>query len=70
MMIDPGHNFAHDTTEGLSGLSLQQRHNGRDGVSNHQPHDCLLNRLVKALIKETSKLRVIGPLWGEFTGDR
>ena len=39
MMIDPGHNFAHDTTEELSGLSLQWRHNGHDGVSNHQPHD-------------------------------
>ena len=25
--------------------ALQWRHNGRDGVSNHQPHDCLLNRL-------------------------
>ena len=24
-----------------------------DGVSNHQPHDCLLNRLFKAQIKET-----------------
>ena len=24
---------------------LQWRHNGRDGVSNHQPHHCLLNRL-------------------------
>ena len=24
--------------------SLQWRHNGRDSVSNHQPHDCLLNR--------------------------
>ena len=24
---------------------LQWRHNGVDGVSNHQPHDCLLNRL-------------------------
>ena len=23
--------------------SLQWRHNGRDGVSNHQPHHCLLN---------------------------
>ena len=23
--------------------TLQWRHNGRDGVSNHQPHDCLLN---------------------------
>ena len=25
--------------------TLQWRHNGRDGVSNHQHHDCLLNRL-------------------------
>ena len=25
-------------------ISLQWRHNGRDGVSNHQPHHCLLNR--------------------------
>ena len=25
-------------------LSLQWRHNGHDGVSNHQPHHCLLNR--------------------------
>ena len=24
--------------------ALQWRHNGQDGVSNHQPHDCLLNR--------------------------
>ena len=26
---------------------LQWRHNGRDGVWNHQPHDCLLNRLIR-----------------------
>ena len=44
--------------------SLQWRHNGRDGVSNHQPYDCLLNRLFRS--KKTSKLRVIG----EFTGDQ
>ena len=25
-------------------ISLPWRHNGHDGVSNHQPHDCLLNR--------------------------
>ena len=25
--------------------SLQWRQNGRDSVSNHQPHDCLLNGL-------------------------
>ena len=40
--------------------SLQWRHNGRDGVSNHQPHDCLLNRLSRHKSKKTSKRRVIG----------
>ena len=51
-------------------LSIQWCHNERDGVSNHQPHDYLLNRLFKAKIKETSKLRVSGLYVGEFTGDR
>ena len=32
--------------------TLEWRHNGRDGVSNHQPRDCLLNRLFKAQIKQ------------------
>ena len=40
--------------------SLLWRHNGRDGVSNHQPHDCLLNRLFRRGSKKTSKLRVTG----------
>ena len=35
--------------------SLQWRHNERDGISNNQPHDCLLNRLFKAQIKENIK---------------
>ena len=39
---------------------LQWRHNERDGVSNHKPPDCLLKRLLKAQIKEASKLRVTG----------
>ena len=39
--------------------SLQWRHNGRDGVSNHQPHQCLLNRLLRRS-KKTSKFRAIG----------
>ena len=38
--------------------TLQWRHNGHDGVSNHQPHDCLLNRLFRRRSKKTSKLRV------------
>ena len=28
-------------------ISLRRRHNERDGVSNHQPHDCLLKRLFR-----------------------
>ena len=39
---------------------LQWRHNERDGVSNHQPHDCLLNRLFRRKSKKASKLRVTG----------
>ena len=30
---------------------FQWRQNERDGVSNHQPHDCLLNRLFKGPVK-------------------
>ena len=41
-------------------MPLQWRHNYRDGVSNHQPHDCLLNRLFRRRSKKTSKLRVNG----------
>ena len=32
--------------------SLQWRHNGRDGVSNHQPHDCLLSRIFRRKSKK------------------
>ena len=45
---------------------------GRDNVSNHQPQDCLLNRLFRRTSKKTSKLRVTGlcagnsPVTGEF----
>ena len=40
--------------------SLKWRNNERDGISNHQPHDCLLNRLFKAQIKENFKAPVTG----------
>ena len=40
--------------------TLRWRHNDRDSVSHHQPHDCLLNRLFRRRSKETSKLRVTG----------
>ena len=57
---------------GCNNLSLQWRHNGRDSVSNHKPHDCVLNRLFRCRPKKTSKLRVTGlcagnsPVTGEF----
>ena len=48
--------------------SLQWRHNGRDIVSNHQPHDCLLNRLFRRRSKKTPKLRVTGLCAGNSPG--
>ena len=56
--------------------TLQWRQNERDVVPNHQPYDCLLNRLFRPRSKKTSKLRVTGlcegnsPLTGEFPAQR
>ena len=36
------------------------RQNECDGVSNRQPHDCLLSRLIRRRSKKTSKLHVTG----------
>ena len=72
------------TTAGWAGIKAQQnitgtlqwRHNERDGVSNHQPNDCLLNRLFRRRSKKISKLRVTGlcagnsPLTGEIPAQR
>ena len=41
-------------------LTLRWRRHGCDSVSNHLPHDCLLNRLFGRRSKKTSKLRVTG----------
>ena len=52
------------------------RHNDRNGVSNHQPHDCLLNNLFRGRSTKTSKLRVTGlcsgnsPVTGEFPAQK
>ena len=60
----------------VSGNTLQWRHNGRDGVPNDQPHNCLLNRLFRLRSKQTSKLRVTGlfagnsPVTGEFLAQK
>ena len=40
--------------------TLLWRLNWRDGVSNHQPHHCLLSRLYRHRSEETSKPRVTG----------
>ena len=56
-----------------SGYALRWRHNGLDGVSNHQPHHCLLSRIFGHRSKKTSKPRVTGlcarnsPGTGEFS---
>ena len=39
---------------------LQWCHNGGNSISNHQPHDCLLNGLFRRRSKKTWKLRVTG----------
>ena len=51
-------------------LTLAWRHNERDSVSNHQPHDCLLNRLFRRRWKKNIKAPRHWPLCGEFSGDR
>ena len=48
--------------------TLRWHHNGRDSVSNHQPHDRLLNRLFGHRSKKTSKLRVTGLCAGNSPG--
>ena len=55
-----------------SSILLLWRHNEHDNVSNHQPHDCLLNRLFRRRSKKPPKPRVTGlcagnsPETGEF----
>ena len=55
-------------------MTLQWCHNEWDGISNHQPHDCLLNCLCRS--KKISKLCVTGlcvgnsPVTGEFPTQR
>ena len=65
--------WAHQYWRGtVEKLTLQWRRNGRDGVLNYQPHNCVLNRLFSRSSKKTSKLRVTGlcagnwPVTGEF----
>ena len=52
----------------MNNFSLWWRHNGRDVISNHQPHDCLLNHLFRRRSKKISKLRVTGLCAGNLPG--
>ena len=47
---------------------LRWCHNDHAGVSNHQPHGYLLNRLSRRKSKKTSKLRVTGLCVGNSPG--
>ena len=57
-------------------MLLRWRHNEQDGVSIHQPHECLLKRLFRHRSNKTSKLRVTvlcegnSPVTGEFLAQR
>ena len=48
--------------------SLHWRHNDHNGVSIHQPHGCLLNRLFRRRSEKKSKLRVTGLCVGKSPG--
>ena len=49
-------------------VTLRWRHNGRDSVSNHQSHGCLLNRVFRRRSKKTSKLCVTSLCVGNSPG--
>ena len=57
-------------------ISSQWRHNEHHGISNHQPHNCLLNHLSRHRSKKTSKLCIAGlcarnsPMTAEFPAQR
>ena len=52
----------------VSNDTLRWRHNDHDGVSNQQPHGCLLNHLLRRRSKKTSKLCVTGLCVGKSPG--
>ena len=48
--------------------ALQWRHNGHDGVSNHQPNHCLLNRLFGCRWKKHQSSASLAFVWGIHWG--
>ena len=59
--------LADDVTYNIK-LALRWRHNGHDGVSNHQPRHCLPKSLFGCRSKKTSKLHVTGLCKGNSPG--
>ena len=57
-------------------MSLRWCQNGHHSISNHQPHHCLLNRLLRRRSNKTSEVHVTGlcggnsPMTGEFPAQR
>ena len=64
--IDNTYHYSHIT---FQIQTLQWRQNGHDGVPNHQPHDCLLNPLVRHRSKKASKPRVLCEWNSTVTGE-
>ena len=60
-------NDGRERSWGRQPVALHWRHNDHNGVSNHQPGGCLLNRLFRQ-IKVNIKAPRHWPLCGEFTG--
>ena len=61
-------NLAFEYQTQFNFVTLEWRHNEHDSVSDHQPHDCLLNRLFRHWSKKTSKLRVTSLCAGNSPG--
>ena len=57
--------FQNSSTENNITITSNERHE----VSDHRSFDCLFNSLCGAHRRDI-KIRITGPLWGEFTGDR
>ena len=63
--------YQHNNNNHVS-ISLQRRHNERNVVSYHQPHDCLFRRRLKkaSKLRMTGLCEVISPVAVEFPTQR
>ena len=50
----------HTDHNAMKPYPLHWCHNEHNGISNHQPHNCLLNRVFRCRSKKISKLRATG----------